>query len=302
MNTNITTPSLAGGGQIRPIIPQDFEACWRLGNAIFTAGMGPKGMTGEQITIAIVHGLEVGLTPMAAVQSIAVVNGRPTIWGDGAIGLVRGSGKLESIKETITGEGDKMVATCTVKRKGEEPVSYSFSAAEAKTAGLWGKDIWGKYPKRMLAMRARAYVLRDTFADVLRGLAIREEVQDYDMKDVTPEPPKPPKPPAPPKVVDKTQAKEEPKDAEVEDVIDEPSVEELAAANEAAVNAIDAAAPVDSGAYFDQLEAEMTMATSLEELEEIWTARDPMATFEGNDVDQGIALSIKRRFTRRLEA
>jgi hypothetical protein len=300
---DVVKPSLAVGGKITPIIPQDFDACWRLGSAISSAGMGPRGMSAEQITIAIVQGLEVGLTPMAAVQSIAVVNNRPTIWGDGAIALVRASGKLESISEAVAGEGDKMVATCSVKRKGEEEAVRTFSAAEAKTAGLWDKDIWKKYPKRMLAMRARAYALRDVFADVLKGLAITEEVQDYDIKDVTP-----PKPPAPPKPTQEAQdeqeapekAKTPPKpeaapesrpeveDAIVEDVSDEKADE----------------APdddsFDSIKYFEDLEERMGNAETLEDLEEIWTEADPMAVFEGNAVDQGIAMSIKRRYTRRL--
>src|SRR5262249_49394 len=38
------------------------------------------------------------------------------------------------------------------------------------------------YPRRMLMMRARSWALRDGFADVLRGLSIREEVEDYDTR------------------------------------------------------------------------------------------------------------------------
>jgi hypothetical protein len=300
---DVVKPSLAAGGKITPIIPQDFDACWRLGSAISSAGMGPKGMSAEQITIAIVQGLEVGLTPMAAVQSIAVVNNRPTIWGDGAIALVRASGKLESISETVAGEGDKMVATCSVKRKGEEEAVRTFSAAEAKTAGLWDKDIWKKYPKRMLAMRARAYALRDVFADVLKGLAITEEVQDYDIKDVTP-----PKPPAPPKPTQEAQdeqevpekAKTPPKPEaapesrpEVEDAIVEMSATKrrMKPPTTTASTASNTSKIWKSG---------WEMPETLEDLEEIWTEADPMAVFEGNAVDQGIAMSIKRRYTRRL--
>lgn len=208
MNAIVTTedaprPSLQSGGSVRAIVPQDFEGAWRIAQAVCKAQMAPKGLdTPEKAMVAILHGMEVGLTPMAALQSIAVVNGRPTIWGDGAIGLVRGSGKLEWMNERIEGTGDAMVAICEVKRKGEPPAQPArFSVADAKVANLWGKQgPWQQYPKRMLAMRARAFALRDAFADVLRGLGIAEEVSDYQpMKDVTPpRPPQPPKPPAPP--------------------------------------------------------------------------------------------------------
>lgn len=135
-------PSLQSGGAVRAIVPQDFEGAWRIATAVAKAGMAPKGLeTPEKAMVAIMHGMEVGMTPMAALQSIAVVNGRPTIWGDGAIGLVRGSGKCEWIKERIDGDGDNMVAVCEVKRKGEvDPIRATFSVADAKKASLWGKQ------------------------------------------------------------------------------------------------------------------------------------------------------------------
>jgi hypothetical protein len=180
--------SLVAGNAARAIVPTDFDGCWRLANAVCAAGMAPKGLdTPEKATVAIMHGLEVGLTPMAALQSIAVVNGRPTIWGDGALALVRASGLCEGVHETVDGSGDGMVATCAIKRKGERAeIVRSFSVAQAKKAGLWGKaGPWQQYPDRMLTMRARAFALRDGFADVLRGLGIAEEVSDYHAGGIT---------------------------------------------------------------------------------------------------------------------
>ena len=56
---------------------------------------------------------------------------------------------------------------------------------DAKTAKLWmkesytGKDTpWITSPKRMLAMRARGFGLRDKFADALRGMILAEEAMD----------------------------------------------------------------------------------------------------------------------------
>jgi hypothetical protein len=139
------------------------------------------------------------MTPFMALDKIAIVNGRPTIWGDGAIGLVRGSGLCEWIREKIEGEGDKRVAICEAKRRGEpEPIRGVFSVADAKQAGLWGKQgPWQQYVNRMLQMRARAFCLRDGFADVLGGLYLKEEMDDVSnapVRDVSP--PVPPIPPA----------------------------------------------------------------------------------------------------------
>jgi hypothetical protein len=91
------------------------------------------------------------------------------------------SAVCESVTESIDGEGDNMVATCTAKRRGyEKPTVVRFSVADAKKAGLWGKTgPWSQYSKRMLQLRARGFALRDAFPDVLKGLVTAEEAQDY---------------------------------------------------------------------------------------------------------------------------
>lgn len=161
--------------------PNSVESLWRLAEIFKATGMSPKGFeTTEKICLALMLGAEIGLSPTQSLQSVMVVNGRPTIWGDAALGLVRSSGLLEDFAETFTDAGPKSVATCTVKRKGQAtPIVRTFSWADAMRAGLSGKDLYKLYPQRMLAARARGFALRDGFADVLKGLSIREEVEDY---------------------------------------------------------------------------------------------------------------------------
>jgi hypothetical protein len=94
--------------------------------------------------------------------------------------LVRASGLAASIEERIEGTGPSdWVAICTVRRRGDvHPVERRFSAEDARRARLWGKaGPWSDYPQRMLQMRARAFALRDVFADVLGGLYLREEIE-----------------------------------------------------------------------------------------------------------------------------
>ena len=185
MANEVVAAPLAAGGRVAAIIPQTMEEVWRIATAVCKAGMAPRGMdTPEQCTIAIMHGLEIGLTPMQALQRIAIVNGRPTLWGDGAMALVRGSGLCESIEETIDGDGDSMTARCCAIRRGQtNPIWGMFSVADAKRARLWNKaGPWQQFPKRMLAMRARAFCLRDGFADVLGGMYLKEEM-DNDGRD-----------------------------------------------------------------------------------------------------------------------
>ena len=175
----------AVGGPVLAIRPQNVDEVWRLANAAVMGGFAPKGMNASACVSAIVMGSEVGIPAMAALQSIAVINGRPALFGDGALGVIRASGLLESIRELY--EEKTSTAVCRIKRRGEAVITRRFSQADAVTAKLWGKagqygdSAWVTYPKRMLQMRARAWAMRDGFADVLKGFGIAEE-----MRDVTP--------------------------------------------------------------------------------------------------------------------
>lgn len=177
MSTEIATT------QPRGLALQTMDDAMRFGKLLAESEFPPKDFKGKPAScvLAIQHGAEIGLGPMQAIQSIAVINGRPSIWGDAALALVMASPVCEYVKETIDGEADQAVATCIAKRKGyPEPVVSKFSMADAKRAGLAGKQgPWSQYPKRMLQLRARGFALRDAFPDVLKGLVTTEEAQDY---------------------------------------------------------------------------------------------------------------------------
>lgn len=150
------------------LAPKSLDEALKFADVLAKSSIVPKDFNGNpgNILVAIQWGMELGLQPMQAMQNIAVINGRPSLWGDAVIALVRGSPLCESIIESIDGD----TATCRVKRRGEPEQSRSFSMADAKAAGLSGKSgPWTQYPKRMLQMRARAFALRDVFPDVLHG-------------------------------------------------------------------------------------------------------------------------------------
>lgn len=167
------------------INPQTYEQAWQFSEMLANSEMVPKNFKNKpaDILIAMQMGSEIGLKPMQSLQNIAVVNGRPTIWGDAVVAICQSSGMLEDITEEVTDD----YATVTVKRAGQEPHSVTFSMADAKQAGLSGKaGPWTQYPKRMMKNRARAFALRDKFADVLSGFGITEEEKDR-VVDVVPE-------------------------------------------------------------------------------------------------------------------
>src|SRR6266446_248336 len=118
-----------------------FDELWRFASAVHKSCFCPKGFNGPaDVMIAIQSGMEIGLTPMQALQSIAVINGRPGIFGDAALAIVRASGLCESYSQEMFGTGDTLYAEVSSKRVGQtRALVTKFSVDDAKKAGLWGK-------------------------------------------------------------------------------------------------------------------------------------------------------------------
>ena len=167
----------------RGFAPTTLSEAMTFSDMLANSSMVPRAYQGkpQDILVCVQWGMEMGLAPMQALQNIAVINGKPSVYGDAAMALVQASPVCEDVEEFFEGEGTpNPVAVCVAKRKGRKPVTARFSVEDAKRAGLWAKQgPWSAYPKRMLQMRARGFALRDAFPDVLKGMITVEEAQDY---------------------------------------------------------------------------------------------------------------------------
>lgn len=158
-----------------------YELAKRVAHTLAQSNIVPEPYRGRpnDVFVAINMGAELGMEPFQAIQSIAVIEGKPCLYGDGLIGVVRASPKCLWIEETISTDGK--IATCRTQRDGDpNPVEQSYSMDDAIQAGIHNKFNWKKHPKRMLQMRARAYCLRDAYPDLLKGLGVVEERQDHE--------------------------------------------------------------------------------------------------------------------------
>lgn len=178
MNDRTNAVAAVEPQQTFDLSPRTFEQALTFANHLADSDLVPKDFKGRpgNCLIAMQWGAEIGLKPLQAMQNLAVINGRPSLWGDAVIALVRASPLCEYVIE----EDDGKTATCRTKRRGapSEQVQ-TFSVEDAQKAGLLGKSgPWTQYPARMRKMRARAFLLRDVYADVLRGLPIAEELMD----------------------------------------------------------------------------------------------------------------------------
>lgn len=183
-------PTAFGGAGVQL---QTYDDAVRFATAVYQSGLAPKGFQNPQaVLVAMQAGMELGLSPMRAVQSVAVVNGRPTLWGDALLAVAQASGLVSDVSERIDGDGDERRAVCIVTRKDGRTIERTFSVADARTAGLWAKaGPWQQYPARMLQMRARSFAIRDAVPEALCGFVTREEADDHvgpdRAKDVTPQ-------------------------------------------------------------------------------------------------------------------
>jgi hypothetical protein len=167
----------------RGFAPATLTEAIQFSDMLASSSMVPKAYQGkpQDILVCVQWGYEMGLAPMQALQNIAVINGKPSVYGDAMMALVQASAVCEDVEEYFENEGTpNPVAVCIAKRKNRKPVIAKFSVEDAKRAGLWAKQgPWSAYPKRMMQMRARGFALRDAFPDVLKGLISAEEAQDY---------------------------------------------------------------------------------------------------------------------------
>ncbi len=155
-----------------------------------------KGNTAA-VMMVLIQGNQLHLPVLTSLQQIVPVNGLLSIKGDGAKGMILGSGKVEpgSWNEVETGSlesGNYSVTISAERSDTHEKLSRTFSVERAKRAGLWvteamvnsqegwkwKKSAWYKFPDRMVKYRALGFLARDLFPDVMAGTYITEEARD----------------------------------------------------------------------------------------------------------------------------
>ena len=171
--------------------PNSFDELTRFAEMVSRTQAIPQAYQGkpDDIVATVIMGADLGLSPMQSLQNIAVIRGKPTVWGDGLLAICQSHPNFGGITEWLEDNGTpQATAHCCVKRRaGDEVIETvrTFSVDQAKRASLWGnKGPWSQYPERMLQMRARGFACRDAFADALRGIMPREEVMDYNNEPV----------------------------------------------------------------------------------------------------------------------
>lgn len=170
------------------LMPQTQAEKYEMASVLCKSGLIPSGLNSpEKVFVALQWGHELGLSPMVAVNNVAVINGKPTLSADIMSAVVRRSPEYGGIKWI---EMSDTKAECEITRvlpNGEKEVQRScFTMDDAVKAGLAGRDVWKKYPRRMLKHRCLSYGLKDVFPDLLAGLYDPEEMESVQSEKTAP--------------------------------------------------------------------------------------------------------------------
>jgi hypothetical protein len=178
------------------LVPRNFDEAWRMASMFAKSTLVPKQYQGkpEDILIAMQYGAEIGLPPMASLQSVAVINGKPGVYGDGFLGVIMSKpayakhleyyelsngAQVKSLRQADYADDETKAVSMFWRKGNPEPFTAEFSIGDAKRAKLWGKEgPWTTYPARQMKWRARGFAGRDGFAGELRGVKMAEELLD----------------------------------------------------------------------------------------------------------------------------
>jgi hypothetical protein len=168
------------------IVPKNIQDLKTFADMAAASDLVPKDYKGKagNCFIAIQFGAELGIPPLQSLQNIAVINGKPGVYGDVGKALLLGKGF--GIEERDIKDIEKTnEAWCKITRPrhmnptNQPPTERTFSKANAQTAGVWGVNVHKTHPYRMLAWRAFWFAARDAAADVLKGICGIEELESY---------------------------------------------------------------------------------------------------------------------------
>ena len=185
--TRTNTP-LSKAGFI--FIPETWEQLHSYAKMIAETDFVPSSMRGKPgaVLAAWQKGAEVGLSPMASLEGIAIINGRPSIHSSAYWSLIISNPLCESFDEDPPDVALKQgFGRCTIKRRGNPtPVTRQFSIEDAKRADLINKDNYKKYLGTMLMHRARHACGEAAIPEACQGLIPSDIAQDLEPRDVTP--------------------------------------------------------------------------------------------------------------------
>jgi hypothetical protein len=156
------------------LVPQQFRGPANLGNCVIALEMAQR----------------IGASPLAVMQSIYVVHGKPSWSAQFIIAALNASKRFSPLRFSTHGEADSAdcYAWATELATGERLEGPKVSIEMARIEGWYEKNgsKWKTMPELMLRYRAATFFGRLYAPDILCGMQTQDELDD--IKNVTPIP------------------------------------------------------------------------------------------------------------------
>jgi len=153
----------------------DWSTMLSMAEQLVKSGLLPATIKTAQAAVVIIQkGRELGIAPMAAINGIGVINGKPVCGAELMLALLYRDHGDEAVRVI---RSDPDACEITYHRRGwSKPERFAFTIDDAKRAGLAGTATWTKYPAAMLRARCISAVARMAFPDSIGGMYTPEEL------------------------------------------------------------------------------------------------------------------------------
>ena len=130
--------------------------------------------TPEAALMIAMAGRDLGFSYAQSLRAFFVVKGRPTLSADSMVAAALASGQCDYFRAI---EQTEVSATWETQRRGSPPARYTFAWSDAERA-CCVSDMYRRHPRRMLSARAKAYLARDVYPDLMLGLLTDDEAYE----------------------------------------------------------------------------------------------------------------------------
>lgn len=162
-----------------------FEAAQRMAKVLCESSIVPDTYKGKiaECVIALDMANRIGANPLAVMQNLYIVHGRPAWSSQFLISCVNASGKFTPLRYTVTGNRGDDSWGCIAwaqDRSGERLESPEVTMAMAKAEGWVQKNgsKWRTMPELMLRYRAATFFARTYAPELTMGLHTDDEIID----------------------------------------------------------------------------------------------------------------------------
>ncbi len=163
---------------------EQFNQLLRAADMLSKTTMVPQGYQGkpQDCFLALEIAGRMGLSPLAVMQNMYMVKGKPSWAGQACMMLINSCGKFRDVRPVYTGTKGKDDRGCYIQavriNDGEVVQGTEVTLKMAAAEGWATNSKWRNMPEQMLAYRAASFFARVYCPEALMGAQTVEEVED----------------------------------------------------------------------------------------------------------------------------